>query len=50
MRFLRSEEIIKINKKTIDKHGGLYGVRDMNLLESAIANPQNLFHYKNSNT
>lgn len=49
MRFLNAEEIIAINKKTINDHGGLYGLRDRNLLESAIANPQNLFHYKNSN-
>ena len=49
MRFLTSQEIIEINKKVIFDHGGLHGVRDINLLESAIANPQNLFCYKNSN-
>jgi len=49
MRFLQSKEIIEINKKVIFEYGGSHGIHSMHLLESAIANPQNLFHYKNSN-
>lgn len=48
MRFLQSEEVIAINKRVISEHGGSCGLRDKNLLESAIANPQNLLHYKNA--
>jgi death-on-curing protein len=48
MRFLEVDEIIEINKLTTTEQGGLHGLRDKHLLESAIANPQNLHHYQNS--
>ena len=48
MRFIASNEVIEINKLTTQKHGGLHGIRDISLLESAIANSQNLYHYQNS--
>lgn len=48
MKFLIIEEVIEINKEAILKYGGLYGLRDKNLLEGALMNPQNLFYYKNS--
>jgi death-on-curing protein len=41
-------KIIEINKLTTEEQGGLHGLRDKHLLESAIANPQNLHHYQNS--
>lgn len=46
MRFLESHEVIDINKCTTSTHGGLHGVRDKYLLESALANPQNLYYYQ----
>jgi death-on-curing protein len=48
MRFLTLNEVIDINRLTTQKHGGLHGIREVSLLESAIANPQNLHHYQNS--
>lgn len=48
MQFLEVEQIIKINKEVIHLSGGLHGLRDKNLLESAIMNPRNLLYYKNS--
>lgn len=48
MRFLKIDEIIEMNKTTITEQGGLHGLRDRNLLESAIANPQNIFYYQNA--
>ncbi len=46
--FLDAEEVIEINKTVIEKDGGLIGLRDKNLLLSALANPQNLFYYQQS--
>ena len=48
MRFLETDEIIEINKLTTAEQGGLHGLRDKHLLESAITNPKNLYHYQNS--
>lgn len=41
--FLASAEVIRINKDQINRYGGLLGVRDLNLLESALANPMATF-------
>lgn len=46
MIFLELPEVILINKIVIQKWGGLEGVRDKALIESAILNPQNLFYYQ----
>lgn len=46
MIFLAFEQIVLINKIVIQKWGGLLGIRDKTLIESAIANPQNLFFYQ----
>lgn len=48
MRFLVTNEVIDINKLTTQKHGGLHEIREVSLLESTIATPQNLHHYQNS--
>lgn len=37
--------IIAAHEETLAEHGGLAGVRDVGLLESALARPQNLFAY-----
>lgn len=34
-----------VHERQIEIHGGLSGVRDLGLLESAISRPQNAWHY-----
>lgn len=34
--------------KQVREHGGLHGIRDRALLESAVARPQFLFHYRSN--
>ncbi len=48
MRFLELDEAVETDKTIIGKSGGLCGVRDHGLLESALANPQNLYHYQDA--
>ncbi|MEM7535790.1 MAG: type II toxin-antitoxin system death-on-curing family toxin [Chloroflexota bacterium] len=43
---LKSSEILAIQKRTIDQHGGIHGVRDQNAFESAIAAVENRIHYE----
>ncbi|HEX8165875.1 MAG TPA: type II toxin-antitoxin system death-on-curing family toxin [Beijerinckiaceae bacterium] len=38
--------VLAIHDEQIAEHGGLPGLRDMGLLDSALARPQNLFHYE----
>lgn len=37
--------IFSVHEKQIAEHGGLSGLRDKNLLESALAKPQQLYNY-----
>jgi death on curing protein len=39
------EECLAIHEMMLAQHGGLAGVRDEGLLESALSKPQNLFAY-----
>lgn len=48
MIFLEVEQVIFINKIVVERFGGLNGIRDKGLLESAITNPQNLYFYNNA--
>jgi death-on-curing protein len=41
--FLSLEEVLEIHHQQIDRYGGASGVRDLALLESAIAQPQASF-------
>lgn len=43
--WLDIETIVLIHEELILEHGGATGVRDMGLLESALARPQNLHAY-----
>lgn len=43
--WLEKTEILAVHSELIVEHGGSDGVRDMGLLESAIARPQNLYSY-----
>lgn len=48
MKFLTRKDIELLNEIAIKDYGGLYGIRDANLLEGAIARPQNLYFYENA--
>ncbi len=41
--FLSLEEVLEIHRQQIERYGGAPGVRDLQLLESAIAQPQATF-------
>lgn len=41
--FINSELVLKIHERQISKFGGSLGIRDQNLLESALAQPKATF-------
>ncbi len=43
MRFLTLIEVLELHRKVIEQSGGAFGIRDIGLLESAIAQPQMTF-------
>lgn len=43
--WLNREDCLAIHEMMVSQHGGLAGVRDEGVLESAISKPQNLFAY-----
>ena len=43
--WLNREDSLAIHEMMLAQHGGLAGVRDEGLLESALSKPQNLFAY-----
>jgi death-on-curing protein len=45
--WLDKDVVCAAHDAQILEHGGLYGIRDENLLESAMARPQNLAVYEN---
>ena len=44
-RFLTVEQIGRLHQKTIERFGGLHGVRDPFLLEAAVIHPRTVHHY-----
>jgi len=46
MEWLRLDAVLAMHKRQIAEHGGDDGVRDMGLLESALARPQNVHAYE----
>lgn len=42
-KWLLNEVILAVHQKTLREQGGLSGIRDMDLLESALARPVNAF-------
>lgn len=46
MRWIPIDRVIAIHRRQIAEHGGDDGVRDMGLLESALARPQNIEAYE----
>jgi death-on-curing protein len=45
--FLAREQIDEIHRDQINEFGGVHGLRDEGALESAIAQPQNVYFYGN---
>jgi death-on-curing protein len=45
-RWVTLRGLLILHREGLDEHGGLAGARDQGLLESAMARPQNLFHYE----
>ena len=43
-RRLQLQAILILHRESLEEHGGLDGIRDQGLLESALARPLNLFH------
>jgi death on curing protein len=43
MRFLTLIEVLELHRRIIEKSGGAFGIRDVGLLESAIAQPRMTF-------
>ncbi len=43
MSYLSAEEVLAIHALIIERFGGLHGIRDLGLLESAVARPQSGF-------
>ncbi len=43
VRFLSVDDVLRIHQSTIEEEGGLAGVRDLGLLESAVMTPQQQF-------
>jgi death-on-curing protein len=46
IRWLQIDRVLAIHSRQISEHGGQAGVRDVGLLESALARPQNIFAYE----
>ena len=46
MKWLRTDAILAIHQRQIAEHGGESGVRDIGLLESALARPRNIHAYE----
>jgi len=43
VRYLSSEQVLFIHARVIDETGGAHGVRDIGLLQSAVARPKSTF-------
>lgn len=43
--WLTKQQILVLHAEQMQEHGGSHGVRDNELLESALGKPQNLYHY-----
>ena len=47
--WLPKEAVLAIHSALLSRHGGIDGVREPELLESALGQPQQLFHYEKAN-
>ena len=46
MRWIKIDRVLAIHSRQIAEHGGIDGVRDIGLLESALARPLNIYSYE----
>jgi death-on-curing protein len=46
-RWIREDSVLAIHAAQIAEHGGLSGIRDLALVQSALARPRNLVAYGN---
>lgn len=46
MKWLRIDAVLAMHRRQLAEHGGGDGVRDLGLLESALARPQNIAAYE----
>ena len=44
-RFLTVEQVNRLHAMSIERFGGIHGVRDVHLLEGAVIHPQNVYYY-----
>jgi len=45
--FLTLDQVLRIHARSLNEHGGTQGIRDLGLIESALASAQNTFFYAN---
>src|SRR5213595_1304132 len=45
-KWLKLQAVLIVHNESLEEHGGLAGVRDEGLLESALVRPQHVYHYK----
>ncbi|MEI8291067.1 MAG: type II toxin-antitoxin system death-on-curing family toxin [Verrucomicrobiota bacterium] len=43
--FLELDEVLRIHARSLDEHGGRDGIRDLGLVESALASAKNILFY-----
>jgi death-on-curing protein len=48
--WISHEVVLAIHAEQLAEHGGLDGIRDVGLLESALTRPKNLYHYSSKVT
>ncbi|MEM9927544.1 MAG: type II toxin-antitoxin system death-on-curing family toxin [Cyanobacteria bacterium P01_D01_bin.50] len=46
--WVKESVVIAIHRRQLTEHGGIEGIRDKGLLESALFRPKNKFYYENS--
>jgi death-on-curing protein len=46
MRFLSLQDVLLIHERSIERFGGMVGIRDQGGLESAVFHPQNIHFYR----
>lgn len=44
-RWISKKQVLYIHERAIEKYGGSFGLRDVGLLESALARPENFYAY-----
>jgi death on curing protein len=45
MDFLELEEVLRAHRRGLERHGGLHGIREPGLVDSALASAQNVHFY-----